>query len=239
MKIVTTECNRCGIPIRNNSLIKHQAVCNGSPSWFVRKRNNLEAKVPKKIQDVNWDEVQKSYDDGMSTAELCRTYHINFNKISDAGKQGLFKTRLRSETVQLRGTSTKGRVRSKEERQRISESMKRAVAEGRQRTPKPYGRACITYNGIVLQSKWELQVAVYLDENNIKWERPTEGHAYIFEGDMHSYFPDFYLPERNLYIEVKGWVQPKDVCKWEQFKHNLLIIDKDNIKNLDNAFKKW
>ena len=114
--------------------------------------------------------------------------------------------------------------------------MKRAVCEGRQRTIKPYGRASIEYKGIVLQSKWELQVAIYLDENNIHWERPTLGHEYIFEGNLHLYFPDFYLIDYDTYIEVKGWKQPKDECKWRDFKYKLKVIDRNSINNLSQFF---
>lgn len=240
MKIVKTRCDKCGMMIRNNSIKKHYATCNGEQklSWFIRKANNLEIKIPRKLEDINWSEIQFDYDTGMSTSELCNKYNITFTHISKAGKLELFMPRSRSQTANLRGNSMKGKTITNETRQKISAGMRKAVLEGRQRTPKPYGRATIEYKGVILQSNWELQVALYLDEHNIRWERPSIGHEYTFENKSHLYFPDFYLLDYNTYIEVKGWKQPKDDCKWEDFKHELVIIDKHSIKNLAHAFEK-
>ncbi len=238
MKITKTQCEKCGTMIRNNNIKKHSASCSGEQnlSWFIRKANNLEIKLPKRVEDINWHEVQICYDGGMSTTEICNAFNITFTKISQAGKLGLFHTRSRRETSKIRGTTTKGRICSADERQKRSDSMNRAVREGRQRTPKPYGKSSIAYKGIILQSKWELQVAKYMDENNIKWERPIMGHEYTFESNTHLYFPDFYLIDCDTYIEVKGWKQPKDECKWKDFKFKLKIIDRTCINNLDNFF---
>lgn len=38
----------------------------------------------------------------------------------------------------------------------------------------------------------------------------------------------------NVYIEVKGYKTKRDEAKWSQFLGVLLIIDKTNIKKLEN-----
>ena len=123
--------------------------------------------------------------------------------------------------------------------------MRRAVLEGRQKTPRPYGKKCTLYKASnwkgeieTLQGSWERDVANFLNLKNIKWERPKNSFTYIFENKQKEYFPDFFLPDYNVYIEVKGWKQKKDFKKWKYFPKKLLVIDKDSIYNLKSFFDK-
>ena len=61
----------------------------------------------------------------------------------------------------------------------------------------------IEYNGISMQSTYEVTVAKTLDENQIKWKRP-EPFQYEMNGEQHRYYPDFYLPEYNVYLDPKN-----------------------------------
>ena len=92
----------------------------------------------------------------------------------------------------------------------------------------------IDYNGINLHGTWELKYAQYLDANNIKWIRNKESFSYNFEGKNRKYTPDFYLPETNEYVEIKGYKTNKDDAKWNQFpKHlKLLILMRKELKRL-------
>lgn len=55
------------------------------------------------------------------------------------------------------------------------------------------------YKGIFLDSSWELKLAQFLDANSIDWERP-KGVKY----GTKTYFPDFYLPKYDLYLDPKN-----------------------------------
>jgi len=57
-----------------------------------------------------------------------------------------------------------------------------------------------TYNNVKFKSKLEAKWAVWLDEHNIIWDYETQG----FDLNGTWYLPDFYLPEINTIIEVKG-----------------------------------
>lgn len=52
-----------------------------------------------------------------------------------------------------------------------------------------------------------------------------------------TYFPDFYLPESDMWIEVKGYETERDIAKWESMinvhKKNLNIVKSKEIKNLN------
>lgn len=78
---------------------------------------------------------------------------------------------------------------------------------------KTYGHHLFNsiYHGeIKLDSSWEVKVVKSLEDNNIKWER-GKGFNWIRPSDntTHTYYPDFYLPDFDIYIE------PKNPYKWE------------------------
>jgi DNA-directed RNA polymerase subunit RPC12/RpoP len=72
----------------------------------------------------------------------------------------------------------------------------------------------IKYRGIWMRSSWEVAYAKHLDKQGIKWQ-------YEFKqfnlGEM-TYTPDFYLPDSDTYVEVKGWWNKKERNKFKLFK---------------------
>lgn len=62
----------------------------------------------------------------------------------------------------------------------------------------------IEYNGIKLDSEYELMVAKELDSNGIKWERPSYFLWTDDSGIKHRYYPDFYLKEYEVYLDPKN-----------------------------------
>jgi len=58
---------------------------------------------------------------------------------------------------------------------------------------------------IILRSKWELDVAKFLDSNNLLWLYEPFAIPYIDnKKNKHHTIPDFFLPKYNLIIEVKS-----------------------------------
>ena len=80
-----------------------------------------------------------------------------------------------------------------------------------------YGKPIIPnwgkYKGINMRSSWEIKYAKYLDKNNINWEYESK----TFDLGDTTYTPDFYLPKGNVYVEIKGWMQPKALMKIKKF----------------------
>lgn len=239
-----TLCKKCQCLISNNNYSKHATGCKGSPSWFVRNANNLQVGIPtnKKHKELNWQLIQSYYDNNHTFMEVCKEFNISPSTLSKFVKAGKLLTRSKLESKQLRGTN-KGRPHSKDEKLRISRSMRLAVLEGRQKTPKPYGRFCKIYHHIswlgnkeVLHGGWELKVALFLDNKKIKWTKSKQSFTYIFEGNLHEYFPDFFLEDLNCYVEVKGRQTEKDLAKWNQFPEKLQVLNKNHINNLEKFF---
>lgn len=100
----------------------------------------------------------------------------------------------------------------------------------------------ILYNGIRLDSSYEVVVAESLDLHQIKWERPKRFSYYI--GDKKRYYtPDFYLPEYDVYLDPKNdflinnvnpslGITDKEKIERVMSRHNIriLILDKNNLE---------
>jgi len=70
------------------------------------------------------------------------------------------------------------------------------------------------YKDIWMRSSYEIAFAKYLDRNNIKWFYESER----FNLPSSTYTPDFYLPNTNEYIEIKGWWRECKKVKFNLFK---------------------
>jgi DNA-directed RNA polymerase subunit RPC12/RpoP len=83
------------------------------------------------------------------------------------------------------------------------------------------------YKGYKMRSSWEKYYAKYLDKNNIKWLYESK----TFDLGNTTYTPDFYLPETNEYIEIKGYWREDAKIKFNLFKEKykdlkIRVIDK-------------
>lgn len=81
---------------------------------------------------------------------------------------------------------------------RLSESAKRNGLGGY----RPHPNKGFRYKDIWFDSKWEIAVAKSLDENKIEWIRPKSG--FVWTDDGNKYYPDFFLPEYNVYLDPKN-----------------------------------
>ena len=85
------------------------------------------------------------------------------------------------------------------------------------------------YKGVKLHGSWELKYAQFLDRFGIKWERPKVAFSYSFNGLVKKYTPDFYLPDSDEYVEIKGYEVPMDKAKWASFPKPLQILRKPDL----------
>lgn len=73
-------------------------------------------------------------------------------------------------------------------------------------------------NGVSVQGTWEYAVALKLNELCIRWERRRTSDfliKYQMDGKPRSYAPDFYLPDFDVYLEIKGYWWGRDKEKME------------------------
>lgn len=81
---------------------------------------------------------------------------------------------------------------------------------------------------ISLDSAWEEALAIRLDELSITWTRPSPLKWVDKEGITHNYFPDFFLPDYNIFLDPKNPI----AYKVQQAKIECLLIQYPNIKFL-------
>jgi hypothetical protein len=66
----------------------------------------------------------------------------------------------------------------------------------------------VNYKNIIYRSLWELKFMNYCDlnENIIKWSSEEIWIPYVspLDNRCHKYFPDFYLPDLELYVDPKN-----------------------------------
>jgi hypothetical protein len=138
-----------------------------------------------------------------------------------------------------------GKKHKKESRERISEKMI-DVNNGYIKT-KFYEVYCKSMSkNVKLQGTWELDFSKRLDNLNIVWERDHKKNViyYQIDGIRKKYLPDFYLPEFDLYVEIKGfWFKSKDGRVDDRRKMKLVILQNPDrkiqiIENIEDI-RKW
>ena len=87
--------------------------------------------------------------------------------------------------------------------------------------------------GITFDGTWELKFYEWCLHKNIKIEDNIKFFEYTWNNSEHLYNPDFYLPEYNIYVEVKGYFDDKDIAKWNCFTEKLSVVKKDKINLIE------
>lgn len=200
------KCSYCNRECKStNALTQHGIRCNNNPL----KINTT----------VTWDTKRKG--------------RPGVNQYIKARRLGLPDPVMSLEQRKQISENNKKRVWSIEQRKKHSVSMKQAV----QNNPESYtssnrGRTkSIEINGIKFQGQWEVDFYSWCIDNKIKIERNIQTFPYTWNG-IRSYIPDFYLPELDAYVEVKGYETDRDRAKWLTFPKKLIIIKAEEIKNI-------
>lgn len=66
------------------------------------------------------------------------------------------------------------------------------------------------------RSSWEVTIAELLSDLDVKFD--YEPKRFYFRREKESYLPDFFLPEYNLFIEVKGYMDKRSERRCRLFK---------------------
>jgi len=198
-------CKFCNKICKNlNSLTQHQIRCKANPD-----------KINTKISNETKEKIS-------STMKIANT---NSSRIWTI--EAIEKVRKAS----IKFNSTYWTTENKEKHSKLMKSIVEKNPESYS-TNNISGRAKIyEYNGFKLKGTWEVKVVSILDKLNIKWTNKITPFPYYWNKSWHLYFPDFYLIDYNLYLEVKGYQRDRDIEKWKVLD-NLLIIKKKEMKEL-------
>lgn len=93
---------------------------------------------------------------------------------------------------------------------------------------------------VCLQSTYELELANILNEQRITWTRPSH---FLYDENK-KYFPDFFVPTLNIYLDTKNdyliKLDAKKIKKVKsQNKIDLRVVSKEDIKKCRVSFIDW
>jgi len=98
------------------------------------------------------------------------------------------------------------------------------------------------YKDFIYQSNYELNYMKFLEQNNILFQKAdTKEHRilYFFKNQKHYYYPDFYLPETDVIVEIKASFAVKNPVNKAKFKaakkilgDKFIVITEKDIKEL-------
>ena len=125
-----------------------------------------------------------------------------------------------------------GKTHTTEAKQKISEKLSINNKGGR----------CKWYdvNGQSVQGTWERDIAEKLSEYGIRWLKLKTNHdtlKYMMNEKIRNYTPDFYLPDHDMYLEIKGFWRGTDKEKMKLVKEqhptlNIAIIEKEDFEKI-------
>lgn len=128
--------------------------------------------------------------------------------------------------------------RSTRERRELSKKLSLAQVG---RKPGSFGYRCY-YEGrkgkISMRSTWEVAFAAKLDKWKIDWKYESVGFV-VGKGNWNGrkYYPDFYLAEFDLHVEVKGYLRADNRRKLRAFRRKYpdvhwMLLDKTALEQL-------
>jgi hypothetical protein len=203
-------CRYCGRICKNdNSLRNHERLCKENPDRQILVSNFIK-----------WNEYRKG-----------KHLQKASNQYIKAKENGCTCV-ISDETRQKLSDSSKGRLHTEESKEKLSKIMKDAAKDNPNYSfskNKYFKKEII--NGFRMDSSWESIFANYLNQHNIIWVKNKKSFRYIFENEEHSYYPDFYLEDFNLYIEIKGHETEKDKAKYKSVK-DLIVLKQNDIKKI-------
>lgn len=240
-KKFTACCLDCKTEITINNLLKHleSTVCQRKQSKLTTQSNNNREKVCEFCK-TQYTQYRHPYYCSQNPNKRHLKANNQFTKAKEEGRT----FEVSEETRNKISHNTTGRKHSEESIQKISRAMQAAVANNPESYRGTYNRGrvkeLICSNGFRVLGSWEKKFVEFCLDNSINIEQSNKGFSYEWNGTR-TYFPDFYLPESDIWIEVKGLQTERDDCKWKYFRevHNkvLIIIDKTNINKLQNIKK--
>ena len=146
----------------------------------------------------NWPEIQKYYDLGHSIAEVSEKFSVT-KQMCMRSKH--FTSRAKEDQSKMMVATRKNRGTNLHTQDTKNFLSAKAIERGF--GGKNY-RKTFEYNGVLLESSYELLLAKELDKNNIKWIRPKRLKWIDETGKQRHYTPDFYLTEFDIYLDPKN-----------------------------------
>lgn len=218
----------------NKQIAEHYGTSTCSINTRLRKweanisdcnRNNRVNISEEDIRRMYWDEK-------MHPSQIAEGYGVCKQTITNKMKTYGIPFRTKSESRMCELNPIYGVGHTEDAKQKMSQ----AFVNGRK---IGFGLGtwgnCKKYNTpnqgtVMMRSGWEVKVADYLTEKGLNWYYE---YKWLSVEDV-NYLPDFYLPELETYIEVKGRKKKSDMEKFEKAKllYNVSLWDAEVLLKL-------
>jgi len=185
------------------------------------------------MNEIKIENIQKYYNDGHSWREVIEEFHTGWKTIQKLVRSGKLISRSLSESTKLAYKIGKiVKVHTEESKKHLSAIAKKRGLGGDR--PSKH----IEYNGFKLCSTYELRVAKILDKSEIKWIKPKTTFGWTdLNNEKHTYHPDFFLPDFNVYLD------PKNSYCIERDKEKIKRVRMENMVSVFiipiEVIKKW
>ena len=239
----TKLCDKCNEHISLFAFNRHLNACNGNGKQKHNKRivpENLTCQFCSKISNTKLGWIKHNDSCKLNPDKSHMWLSANRHKVKKSNQ--FIKARengteyvVTNSTKEKLSNSLIGKKFSNSRKENLSRAMKEAVKNNPESyTSSNRGRTKqIEKYGVKFQGSWELMYYEFCLEHNIKIERCSEWFPYEWNGSR-KYNPDFYLPETNTYVEVKGYETDRDRAKWTNFPNRLIVIRNKEIKQIKN-----
>lgn len=226
----TIRCTKCDTDIRSCNYKKHHEKCNGIYKPFVKALSCIHCGIELNVftnanraNHIRWCDKNPL----RNTYKSCSGKQLHTPEANAKRRLSIKQSHLDGK---YKDAASKGiETRRKNGKMFHTEESKNKIRIKALNSPhRRLKKNTVEYNGITLDSSWELTLAKRLDSLDIKWNRPDPLRWTDDNGDEHHYFPDFYLPDYNLYLDPKN---PEAVRKQKR-KIEILMIQYPNIKIL-------
>lgn len=205
-------CKHCQISFEQlnaSERANHSRWCVDNPlrSDYVKKNNGAQLKTPESVKKRTQG-IKKAHADG---------------KYNGAAKKGV-DTRKKNGTLNHTLES-------------IEVIRQKALASPHRRLVRSV-REYVKKDGSIvkLDSAWEEELAKRLDDTGVEWTRPPAIKWIDKHGIQRNYFPDFYLPDYDVFLDpknpyaIKAQID-KIECLTEQVKNLIILKSLDECKN--------
>lgn len=198
------------IEIANHFGVSQYAISSRLIKWGASNPDGNRFKrvdIPKnELYNLYWNKE-------LHPREIGDIYGCSFKAIHDKMKKYGIPTRTKSQARKGKLNPIYGVGHTKKARKKMSLAFKNGRKMGYN---NHWGRGAYydtpNQGRKWMRSGWEVKVADYLTDQGINWYYEYE---WLDIGQEKHYLPDFYLPDENRYIEVKGRKKKADMVKVE------------------------
>lgn len=192
----------------------------------------LEMTTSRRANHSRWCKLNPKHTEYINALEISRENIVNrrnqFMKAKEDGRPIPPGTQTGKPGTML-GKKHSSKTKQRQKEKALASPHRRLVRSIRKYTKK---------DGTIvsLDSFWEEALAIRLDTIGVNWIRPSPIKWIDNDNVTHNYFPDFYLPEFDLYLDPKNPYavkaqQVKIQCLKQQIQNLIIITSLEDCNN--------